>query len=251
MADDSVITESSVCMLDEEVQHHSVYSYVGQRIRERRKVLRLSQIDLARMMGFSYQQMQKYETGTSHATVSRLLQFANVLNVPATYFYEGAKLNDALGNAIQSDTIKQNRTTPLHVLLVEDNPADVILFRKALSTLSEQIDLHVIHKAETVSDYLQNYESKYGKSAPELVILDLSLPKIHGLQLLKNIKNNSATISLPVIMLTNSVSRKEMEDAYRYGASGFIQKSVDMGQYMDAIETAMRYWAKAVALPAM
>ena len=56
---------------------------------------------------------------------------------------------------------------------------------------------------------------------------------------------------LPVIILTNSISKKEMQEAYRSGAAGFIQKSVDMEQYMESIETAMRYWAKAVALPNM
>lgn len=232
-------------------QHASVYQFVGQRIRERRKTLQMSQTELADRMGFSYQQMQKYEAGQSQASVSRLLQFAKVLNVPPAYFYEGAKLEDEVGKAIPTDVIQKHRTLPLHVLLVEDNPADVILFRKALSACSEQVDLYVIHTPETVGDYLQNHESKYGKSAPELVILDLSLPKITGLKLLKAIKGNSATVEIPVVILTNSISKKEMQEAYRSGASGFIQKSVDMEQYMESIETVMRYWAKAVALPSM
>lgn len=234
-----------------ESQHHSVYAFVGQRIRERRQALKLSQVQLAEMMGFSYQQMQKYESGTSQASVSRLLQFAEILGVPASYFYDGAKLDCGIGKAIPSDVIQRTRSTPLNVLLVEDNPADVLLFRKALSACSEQVELYIIHKPETVGDYLQNYETKYGKSTPELIILDLSLPKITGLQLLKSIKNNSATQELPVIILTNSISKKEMQEAYRNGASGFVQKSVDMEVYMDTIETAMRYWSKAVALPTM
>lgn len=231
--------------------NNSVYVYVGQKIRERRKLLKLSQSQLAEMMGFSYQQMQKYETGASQASISKLLQFAQILNVPPLYFYEGAKLDDEIGKGITSDVIQKSRTEPLHVLLVEDSPADVILFRKALSACSEQVDLHVIHDAETVKDFLQNHSAKFGKAAPDLVILDLSLPKITGLQLLKSIKSNAETVALPVVILTNSISKKEMQEAYRNGAAGFIQKSVDMEQYMEAIETAMRYWSKAVALPVM
>ncbi len=231
--------------------NNSVYAYVGQRIRERRKLLKMSQTQLAQLMGFSYQQMQKYETGTSQISVSKLLQFAKILNVPPLYFYEGAKLDDGIGESIASDIIQKTRTEPLNVLLVEDSPADVILFRKALSACSEQVDLYVIHDSETVGDFLQNHYEKYGKSQPDLIILDLSLPKITGLQLLKSIKSNSETIELPVIILTNSISKKEMREAYRSGAAGFIQKSVDMEQYMESIETAMRYWAKAVSLPVM
>lgn len=231
--------------------HHSVYTYVGQRIRERRKLLKMSQTQLAQMMGFSYQQMQKYETGASQVSLSKLLQFAKILNVPPLFFYEGAKLDDEIGEGIASDIIQKTRTETLHVLLVEDSPADVILFRKALSVCSEQVDLHVIHDSETVGDFLQNHHEKHGKAMPDLIILDLSLPKITGLQLLKSIKSNSETAELPVIILTNSISKKEMREAYRSGAAGFIQKSVDMEQYMESIETVMRYWAKTVSLPVM
>lgn len=232
-------------------EHFSLYSYVGQRIRERRKLLKMSQGQLAEMMGFSYQQMQKYETGASQVSVSKMLQFAKILNVPATYFYEGAKLDDEIGKAIPTDIIQKSRTNPLNVLLVEDSPADVILFRKALSACSEQVDLNVIHDSESVSDFLHNHQTKYGKPMPDLVILDLSMPKITGLQLLKSIKINSETVILPVLILTNSVSKKEMQEAYRLGAAGFIQKSVDMEQFMETIEITMSYWSKAVALPTM
>ena len=233
------------------IEENSVYVFVGQRIRERRKLLKLSQTQLAELMGFSYQQMQKYETGVSQLSVSKMLQFAKILNVPPIFFYNGAKLDDESGKGIENDIIQKSRTEPLHVLLVEDSSADVILFRKALNACSEQVDLHVIHDSETVGDFLKNHRIKFGKPTPDLVILDLSLPKITGLQLLKSIKNNSETSELPVIILTNSISKKEMQEAYRTGAAGFIQKSVDMEQYMESIETAMRYWGKAVALPNM
>lgn len=231
--------------------NHSVYEYVGARIRERRKLLKMSQTQLADLMGFSYQQMQKYESGSSQVSLSRMLQFAQALNVPPLYFYEGAKLDDAIGKGIESDTIQKSRTAPLHVLLVEDSAADVILFRKALTACSEQVDLHVIHDPEKVGDYLQNHSKKYGKPTPDLVVLDLSMPKINGLQLLKYIKGNAEMIELPVIILTNSISKREMREAYRSGAAGFIPKSVDMEEYIELIETAMRYWSRAVALPAM
>lgn len=231
--------------------YHSVYSYIGQRIRERRKRLKLSQAQLAELMGFSYQQMQKYEMGTSQASVSKLLQFARILNVPPVYFYEGAKLDDAIGEGIHNDIIQPYRTKPLQVLLVENSSADVIAFRRALSACSQQVDLHVIHDPEMVGDFLRNHERKYGKPMPDILLLDITLPKISGIALLKSIKSNATTARLPVIILTNSVSKKDMEEAYRHHAAGFIQKSMDMQRYIEIIEMTMRYWSHAVVLPNM
>lgn len=236
--------------MNESDGNQAFYTYIGQRIRERRRLLKLSQSQLAELIGFSYQQIQKYETGASQASISRLLQFARIMNVPLSYFYEGAKLEDDVGVSITSDIIQRSRTAPLRALLIEDSPADVILFRKALAATPEQVDLHVIHDSENVMFYLQNHKDHFGKESPDLVILDLSLPKIGGLQLLKMIKSNTETVRLPVIILTNSISRKEMSEAYRFGAAGFIQKSVDLEEYIDSVESAIRYWARTVALPA-
>jgi CheY-like chemotaxis protein len=227
----------------------SVYAYMGQRIRERRKLLKLNQSQLAEMMGFSYQQMQKYENGTSQVSAGKLLMFAKALNVPPSYFYDGIKLDDEIGKRIETDIIQKTRTEPLHILQVEDNPGDVILFKKALNSCTEKAEVHAIHDAEMVMDFLQNHEVKYGKKLPDLVVLDLSLPKISGLELLKRIKKNPNTQELPVVILTNSISAKDMKEAYRHGASGFIQKSVDLQEYTDSLEVVVKYWSKIVALP--
>lgn len=229
--------------------NHPFYVYIGQRLRERRKLLKMSQMQLASMMGFSYQQIQKYETGASQVPLNRLLQFARIMNVPLAYFYEGARLDNEMGASVPSDIIQRVRTTPLRVLLVEDSPADIILFRKALMACSELVDLHVVHDGENAMFYVQNHRHKFGKDAPDLVMLDLSLPKISGLQVLKSMKNNQETAAIPVVILTNSISSKDMLEAYRNGVAGFIQKSLAIEEYMDAIETTMRYWSRTVVLP--
>ncbi|MBN8530487.1 MAG: response regulator [Alphaproteobacteria bacterium] len=228
-----------------------VYSYIGQRIKERRKLLRLNQKQLAVLMGFSYQQIQKYESGINQLSVSKLLHFARFLNVPPAYFYEGIKLDERVGKFIETDIIQRKRTMSLKLLFVEDNPNDVVLFTKALSSCPEQVETHIIHDPETVMDFLQNHETKYGKPKPDVIILDLSLPKISGMQLLKFIKKNPQTIEIPVIILTNSISKKEMMEAYRLGAAGFIQKSVDLDEYRESMRTTVKYWTNVVALPSM
>lgn len=230
-------------------QNKSVYVYIGQRIRERRKLLSLNQSELADLMGFSYQQMQKYETGASHVSAGKLLLFAKILNVPPSYFYEGLNLDDSIGKRIENTVIQRVRTEPLRILLVEDNPSDVLLFKKAMHACSDQVDVHIIHDSETVMDFLQNHELKYGQRQPDLVVLDLSMPKLSGIELLKLIKKHPKTVELPVIVLTNSINIKDMMESYRHGAAGFIQKSVDLEEYIEFMEIVVKYWSKIVALP--
>lgn len=230
-------------------QHKSVYVYIGQRIRERRKLLNLNQSELAEMMGFSYQQMQKYETGASHVSAGKLLLFAKILNVPASYFYEGINLEESIGKRLDSHIIQKTRTEPLRILLVEDSPADVILFKKALNACSEQADVHIIHDAEAVMDFLLHHEAKFGRKSPDLIVLDLSMPKMNGLELLKSIKKNPVTREIPAIVLTNSINVKDMTESYREGAAGFIQKCVDLEDYTESMDIVVKYWSKTVALP--
>lgn len=230
-------------------QHKSVYVYIGQRIRERRKLLGLNQSELAGLMGFSYQQMQKYETGASHVSAGKLLLFARILNVPPSHFYDGLNLDENIGKRIGEKVIQRTRTEPLRILLVEDNPADVILFKKAISACPEPTDVHTIHDAETVMDFLQNHEAKYGRKQPDIVVLDLSMPRLSGMELLKLIKKNPKTLELPVMILTNSINIGDMMESYRQGAAGFIQKSAGMQEYAESMEVVTKYWSKIVALP--
>lgn len=230
-------------------QHKAVYVYMGQRIRERRKLLNLSQSELADMMGFSYQQMQKYETGASQVSAGKLLLFAKILNVPASYFYEGINLEEAIGKRLDSHIIPKTRTEPLRILLVDHNPADVILFKKVLSSCSEQAQVNIMHDADDVMDFLQNHETKFGQRLPDIIVLDISMPKLSGIELLKMIKKRSRMMEIPVIVLTNSISMKDMIESYREGAAGFIQKSVEFEEYKESLDVMVKYWSKTVALP--
>ncbi len=227
----------------------SVYAYIGQRIRERRKLLKLSQTELADLMGFSYQQMQKYETGASHVSAGKLLLFARILNVPPDFFFEGIKLEPLLGDRIDSSLIQKARVKSFRILLVEDNPADVILFKKALSECEGPLDVHTFHEADSAMDFLQNHGPKFNQPLPDLIVLDLSLPKVSGMDFLKAMKKNSRLMGVPVVVLTNSISTSDMVEAYKLGAAGFIQKSVDLNEYVTGIGIMVKYWTKVVVLP--
>lgn len=230
-------------------QPNSVYIHIGQRIKDRRKLLKLNQSELAELMGFSYQQMQKYENGTSHVSAGKILLFAKILNVPPSFFYDGLQLDEHIGKRIESEVIQKTRTEPLHILLIEDNPADVILFRKALNICTEHVEVEIIHDSEAVMESLRTYQTKFKRKQPDIIVLDLSMPGLPGMEVLKAIKKHHKTTELPVIIHTNSVSVRDMVESYRQGAAGFIQKSVDLEEYVESLDIFVRYWTKIMALP--
>ena len=134
-------------------------------------------------------------------------------------------------------------------MLVEDNPGDQLLFQKAIEMCAEQVSVNVISDSEKVSDYLSNTKSKYGQETPDLVLLDLSMPKVSGMEILKQIKKNQAINHIPVIIVTNSVRTADMEQCYKLGAAGFVLKSTDFDAYVKMISLLVEYWSKVIILP--
>ena len=235
-------------MLDETRNTGAVYAYIGQRIRQRRKMLQLNQTQLAEMMGFSYQQMQKYESGSSHVSAGKLLLLAKVLNVPPAYFYEGIALDDNIGKRLETNFIQKTRTDPLRVLLVDESPSDVILFMKAMNGVSEQLEVRTIHDPQLVMEHLLNHGERFGGSKTDIVIVEC-LSKSGVAELIRMIKKNPRTQMLPIIALTRSVSVKDLHEMYKHGVASFIQKSVDLDEYTRSLEVFVRYWARIVSLP--
>ena len=230
-------------------QHDVVYNYIGQRIRERRKALSLNLTELAGMMGFSYQQMQKYEAGISHLSAGKLLMVSKILNVPPSFFYEGIKIERPSNRAGNRGLVQKDRSDPLIIMLVEDNPADILLFKKVMNTLPNKPQVEALYDGESGLEYFKNC-TLMNQTIPDLIVMDLTLPKMTGMKFLQALKKNAFTAGIPVVVLTNSVSVKEMREAYEHGAAGFIQKSVDVDEFTQSMETLINYWSKVAALPA-
>jgi len=224
-----------------------LYQQAGRRIKERRKALNISQTKMAEMLDISYQQVQKYENGLNQLSLGRLLQFASALNVPPDYFYEGITIDAGIGESIESDVISRNRTRPLGIMLIEDSPADALLFERALQPYREDVALKCVSDTEKVMEHLKN-ETSQGDHT-DIIILDLNLPKINGVDLLKSLKSNSQTAQIPVIIFTNSISRREMAECYSLGCSGFVQKSFEFEDYKASVDSIIKYWLRTAALP--
>ncbi|MCK4701553.1 MAG: response regulator [Bacteroidales bacterium] len=135
--------------------------------------------------------------------------------------------------------------TQKNILLVEDNPDDTELTILALKSKSviNRID-HIIDGQEAL-DYLfceNKYSSRDIKKKPAVILLDLNLPKISGLDVLKTIRADRRTRLLPVVIFTSSKEEKDMVNGYNFGANSYIRKPVDADKFNDAISQLKMYW---------
>lgn len=230
---------------------HPVDAYVGNRLRQLRKKHQLSQAKLASMVGLSHQQIQQYEIGANRVAASTLYDFSHILNVPVAYFYEGyVPAKESNAHKEEAHAISMKRLKPLAILLVEDDAADEVLTRNALEACSLDTCVHAVHDGIEALEFLRNKRHLHSFPRPDIVLLDLNIPKMDGYAVLKEIKNDRALRDLPVIILTNSINPQEMVDAYRNGASGFYVKSFDVEEFNRYIDVLVQYWS-TVALPSM
>jgi CheY-like chemotaxis protein len=141
-----------------------------------------------------------------------------------------------------------DRTNYIEILLVEDNQADVVLTRRALKAGKVLHNLHVANDGEAALAVLHDVE--YGQAPrPDLILLDLNLPKVNGREVLARIKSNEALASIPVVVLTTSKADEDIMKTYELHANSFITKPVDWPQFMNVIQSIEDYWFSVVKLP--
>jgi two-component system response regulator len=131
------------------------------------------------------------------------------------------------------------------ILLVEDNPSDVGLTRRALEKSRISNDLVVVEDGQEALDYLFGRNLPAGQSAnelPALILLDLKLPKVSGLEVLRQIRADEHTSRLPVVILTTSSEEDDIAQSYDMGANSFIRKPVDFNQFAEAVQHLGLYW---------
>ncbi len=131
------------------------------------------------------------------------------------------------------------------ILLVEDNPSDVGLTQRALAKSRVANELVVAEDGQEALDYLFGAGAHAGRDVtemPALVLLDLKLPKVDGLQVLRQIRADDRTSRLPVVILTTSREEQDVAQSYDLGANSYIRKPVDFTQFAQAVENLGLYW---------
>jgi chemotaxis family two-component system response regulator Rcp1 len=138
---------------------------------------------------------------------------------------------------------------PIEILLVEDNAGDVRLTREALHEGHVRNNLTVAKDGAEALAMLR-HEPLYGESPrPDLVLLDLNLPKLDGRQVLAEIKNDPALRRIPVVVLTTSKAEEDVLRSYDLHANSFITKPVDFDQFIKMVQSIEEFWLTIVTLP--
>jgi CheY-like chemotaxis protein len=126
----------------------------------------------------------------------------------------------------------------LNVLLVEDNLIEVMKMRRTISLLNLKHNVIVANNGE---DALQNLEDK--TKFPDLILLDLNMPKVGGIEFLAILKNNDYIKHIPTVILTTSDNQKDLEECYRLGVSGYVLKPLKYDDYVEKIKNVLSYWS--------
>lgn len=138
-----------------------------------------------------------------------------------------------------------NRPQAFEILIIEDNLLDAELMIRTLKQKHLANSLIHIQDGIEALDFLFNrgkYEDRKAVSLPKVVFLDLKLPKKNGLEILKDIRMNEATKSLPVVMITSSRENPDIQTAYALGANSYVVKPVDFPQFASTVEALGLYW---------
>lgn len=131
------------------------------------------------------------------------------------------------------------------VLLVEDDPNDEALTRRALARAGVQAELVVARDGREALDYLHATGAHAGRDPgpqPRLVLLDLKLPRVDGLEVLRRLRSEETTRLLPVVVLTSSLDPRDVQQCYLLGANAYVRKPVDFGEFAEVVALLGRHW---------
>jgi two-component system, chemotaxis family, response regulator Rcp1 len=142
-----------------------------------------------------------------------------------------------------------SETRPIEILLVEDSPSDAKLTMEALEAGKVANQLNHVEDGVEAMEYLRQ-KGKYAKAArPDLIMLDLNLPRKDGREVLAEIKNDPDLKLIPIIVLTTSRSDKDILESYKLNANCYITKPVDFSHFIDVVKSIEQFWLSVVTLP--
>ncbi len=132
----------------------------------------------------------------------------------------------------------------VQILMVDDDKADVQLAKESLKGSKLKIQMHHVSDGEECLTYLREEDSK-----PDLILLDLNMPKLDGRQVLVELKKDAAVKHIPVVILTTSASEADIEEMYKLGANCYVTKPVDFDQFRNVVNGIADFWFTVVKLP--
>lgn len=150
---------------------------------------------------------------------------------------------------INKDMQQPNHSRQVEILLVEDNRADVRLLMEGLAAARSRHRLSVVEDGEEALEFLYRRGVHAAAPRPDLVLLDLNLPRKDGNEVLRQIKSDPGLRRIPVVVLTSSRSERDVNTAYEYGANSYLRKPTDLKDIYDLTRTIEHYWLNLCVLP--
>ncbi|MEU6444867.1 MULTISPECIES: response regulator [unclassified Streptomyces] len=138
---------------------------------------------------------------------------------------------------------------PIEVLLVEDDPGDELMTREAFEDNKIRNTLHVVRDGQEALDFLYRQGEHADAPRPDLILLDLNLPKYDGRQVLERIKGDDNLAHIPVVVLTTSSAEEDILRSYRLHANAYVTKPVDLDQFIAAVRQIDDFFVTVVRLP--
>ena len=143
----------------------------------------------------------------------------------------------------------QARSRPIEILLVEDNPGDVRLTREAFADTAVSTSLSVVGDGEEAMAFLRREGDYSAAPRPDLILLDLNLPRKSGREVLEEVKNDPGLLSIPIVVMTTSEAEGDIHSSYHHHANAYVTKPVDLDCFIDVVTKIEGFWLTIVKLP--
>lgn len=144
---------------------------------------------------------------------------------------------------------RTERGRPADILLVEDNPGDVRLTREAFREAHINNDLHVVRDGEAALDFLHQRGDHADAPRPSLVLLDLNLPRVSGMDVLEEAKSDPVLRRIPVVVLTSSEAEEDIVESYENHSNAYLTKPIDPDEFVTLVRSFEDFWLTLVELP--
>ncbi|GJL62656.1 MAG: response regulator [Nitrospirales bacterium] len=140
-------------------------------------------------------------------------------------------------------------TNPIEILLIEDSPSDVRLTQEAFQTARIYNTIHVVQDGMSAINFLQQNAPYEKVPRPDLILLDLNLPKKDGREVLKDIKSDSSLRQIPLVILTTSSDEEDVMKSYDLHANAYLVKPIDVQSFIKMVQSLEQFWLSFVKLP--
>lgn len=220
------------------MQHSDLMARFGAEVRRRRNDLGISQEELAERAALHRTYVSDVEAGKRNLSLASIQRLTKAL---------GASLGAVFAavDAVPSGPLPESRTRPAEILLVEDDPQDIKLTLAAFKAAKLANPTQIVHDGEQALDYILRRGTAAARTdrGPDVVLLDLSIPKINGLEVLRRLKADPRTRNIRVIVLTASRKDQHIREALQFGAEAYIVKPVDFQSFSQVAPNLSFRWA--------